>query len=269
MWLAIEHRTRFSYDTPISEAFTEIRLKPSHHDGQRCTSFTLQTEPWGVTVDEYADRFGNVVHHFDVLEPHDALVVTARSEVLTSESFVPEEPQPTLVERWDFLQATRYVPLNGPIAELARSVELDDLDPHEEAQALMNAVRQTMTYETGTTHVHTTAVEALSDGNGVCQDFAHVLIGVCRARGIPARYVSGYLHDPSTPPDEVASHAWVDVLHTTQGWLSLDPTHGTEQTAHYVRVGVGRDHADVAPTRGVYKGKAAEQLDVRVAIRLL
>ena len=134
----------------------------------------------------------------------------------------------------------------------------------------MTAVRGRMKYETGSTHVRTLADEALSAGHGVCQDFAHVLIGVCRLHGIPARYVSGYLYDPRASGNgNSASHAWVDVWEPERGWVSLDPTHDREQTDRYVRVGVGRDYADVPPTRGVYKGKAKEELEVAVRIREL
>ena len=125
-----------------------------------------------------------------------------------------------------------------------------------------------MTYERGTTNVHTRADEALADGRGVCQDFAHVLIGACRVHGVPARYVSGYLFDPNGN-GEGASHAWMDVYDEQGGWLSLDPTHDREQTERYIRVGVGRDYADVPPTRGVYRGKADESLDVSVVVSAL
>ena len=127
-----------------------------------------------------------------------------------------------------------------------------------------------MTYETGATDVETLAEEALAAGHGVCQDFAHVMIGLCRLKGIPARYVSGYLFDRSAGGNGgTASHAWVDVFDPERGWVSLDPTHDREQTNCYVRVGVGRDYADVPPTRGVYKGKAREELEVAVRIREL
>jgi transglutaminase-like putative cysteine protease len=151
------------------------------------------------------------------------------------------------------------VRLAGAVAELAAGAD--------GAHSLMTAVRNAMTYERGSTHVHTTADEALADGRGVCQDFAHVLIGACRARDVPARYVSGYLFDPDSG-GQSESHAWVDVFEDGR-WVSLDPTHDTEQTARYVRVGVGRDYADVSPTRGVYKGVAEETLDVVVTIREL
>jgi transglutaminase-like putative cysteine protease len=142
-------------------------------------------------------------------------------------------------------------------------------DPVEAAWELMHAVRGAMTYESGTTNVHTTAAEALADGRGVCQDFSHVMIAACRARAIPARYVSGYLYDTGSgggEGNEGESHAWVDV-HVGDTWISLDPTHDTAQTERYVRLGVGRDYADVPPSRGVYRGTATETLEVAVTIR--
>jgi transglutaminase-like putative cysteine protease len=114
--------------------------------------------------------------------------------------------------------------------------------------------------------VRTTADEVLALGRGVCQDFAHVLIAACRSGGIPARYVSGYLYDAEAEAEHAASHAWVDVFNPELGWLSLDPTHDREQNDHYVRVAVGRDYADVPPTRGVYRGTASESLEVSVRV---
>ncbi len=269
MWLTVEHVTRFSYDAPINEAYSEIRLKPAHRDGQRCSSFALTTEPRGVSIAEYRDRFGNAVHHFDVLESHEALGVTARSEVWTPDQFVDDEAAPSLLDRWDLLRPSRYIPFGGAIADLAADVRAAD-SLLGTAQAVMAAVRQRMTYETGSTHVRTVADEALAAGHGVCQDFAHVMIGVCRLHEIPSRYVSGYLFDPQAAGNgNSASHAWVDIWDPERGWVSLDPTHDREQTGRYVRVGVGRDYADVPPTRGVFKGKAREKLEVAVRIREL
>ena len=160
MWLTVEHVTRFAYDASINEAYSEIRLKPAHRDGQRCSSFSLATEPRGVSVAEYRDRFGNVVHHFDVLESHQNLAVTARSEVWTPEVFVDDEAAPSLLDRWDLLRESRYVPLEGSVAELATTIA--STEPSlETAHALMTAVRGRMKYETGSTHVRTLADEAL------------------------------------------------------------------------------------------------------------
>jgi transglutaminase-like putative cysteine protease len=264
MWLTLEHTTRLTYDAPIAEAYSELRLKPIHDDGQRCSAFTITTEPRNIAITEYADRFGNVVHHFDILEPHDRLVLAVRSEVWTPSAFVDLVP-PTEVDRWDFLHASRHIPVDGAIAELARAVE-PGTSPADTAVRIMGAVRDTMAYELGSTNVHTRADEALAEGRGVCQDFAHVMIGLARVHGLPARYVSGYLYDSSRGAEHEASHAWVDVLDPQQGWISLDPTHDREQTDHYVRIGVGRDYADVPPTRGVYKGPGEETLEVSVRI---
>ena len=264
MWLSVAHVTRFTYDAPITEAYTELRLKPAHREGQRCSSFSLAPEPRAATVAEYVDRFGNAVHHFDILEQHERVAVTARSEVWTAPRFVDAAPLSPL-DRFDSLAPSRYVAPDDQLTELAATLS-GSQDAAEAARSLMHAVRVAMTYERGTTNVHTTAAEALAAGRGVCQDFSHVMIGACRAAGIPARYVSGYLYDP-THGDLGESHAWVDVHTGDAGWLSLDPTHDVEQNEHYVRVGVGRDYEDVPPSRGVYKGTADETLEVAVTIR--
>ena len=127
----------------------------------------------------------------------------------------------------------------------------------------MRALRSRLVYERGATDVMTRADAALELGRGVCQDFAHVMLAACRRAGIPSRYVSGYLYDPQEE-HEAESHAWVDVLDAQRGWVSIDPTHDREQTEAYVRVAVGRDYADVPPTRGVFKGFSEETLEVAV-----
>ena len=264
MWLTIEHTTRLTYDAPIAEAYSELRLKPIHDDGQRCSAFTITTEPRNLPISEYSDRFGNVVHHFDILEPHDKLVLGVRSEVWTPSIFL-DAATVSEVDRWDFLTSPAVSPST---AQSRSSRRRSHRRPRrsETAVRLLARVREAMTYEVGSTNVHTRADEALADGRGVCQDFAHVLIGLCRVHAIPARYVSGYLYDPSLDGEHEASHAWVDVLDPDRGWVSLDPTHDREQTDHYVRIGVGRDYVDVPPTRGVYKGPGIETLEVSVHI---
>jgi len=161
MWLTVEHITRYAYDAPINEAYTEVRLKPVHRDGQRCSSFSVATEPRGATVNEYVDRFGNVVHHFDVLEVHERLVVTVRSEVWTPTTYAADDPVPSPLDRWDFLAPTRYVGLDGEVEELAAAASTSD--PVDIAWELMRTVRDAMTYERGSTTVHTTATEALAE----------------------------------------------------------------------------------------------------------
>jgi transglutaminase-like putative cysteine protease len=268
MILLVEHTTKFAYDGPIAEAYTELRLRPREGGGQHCTAFRLTTEPHGLRVREYRDHFGNAVHHFDVVESHDRLVVTAVSEVMTPESFTNGRYVPGPLELHDYLHPTSYTPHSEGVREFAGR-HPGDGGAATRARGLMAAVRGELVYEPGATDVQTRADEVLTLGRGVCQDFAHVMLAACRSLGIPARYVSGYLYDPKLEGDNAASHAWVDVWDEASGWVALDPTHDREQTSGYVRVAVGRDYADIPPTRGVYKGTAREALTVRVRLQAL
>jgi transglutaminase-like putative cysteine protease len=264
MRIRIEHITTFTYDRPISEAYTEMNLRPLEGNGQHCLYFDLANE----TQDEiltYRDRFGNTVHHFDVIQPHQKLVVAARSEVITPDSFFQPQDSLSPLDEFDFLAGSSFAPLNRGIAQFAADRAPQD-DPKAAAFSLMRAVNEVLKYEKGATDVTTTAEQALTLGRGVCQDFAHVMLAACRSRGIPARYVSGYLNSDG---HDAASHAWLDVYLQGQGWISLDATHNREQTAQYVRVATGRDYGDVPPTRGIFVGDAREEMKVAVKVKVL
>ncbi|HAV77920.1 MAG TPA: transglutaminase family protein [Anaerolineae bacterium] len=263
MRLQIEHTTTFTYDQPISEAYTEMRLKPLDMDGQRCLTFQLTTEPQDL-VQQYADHFGNDVRHFDVVQPHQKLMVSAVSEVLTVDTYSADSSILSPLDAFNYLTPTDYAPHSPDLAGFSASHKIAD-SPLESAMALMHTIHENLVYEKGATDVTTTADKALSLGRGVCQDFSHIMLAVCRLQNIPARYVSGYLYNNG---HTAASHAWVDVLVPGRGWVSLDPTHNTEQTEQYVRVAVGRDYADVPPTRGIFKGNAKEKMDVSVSIKV-
>jgi transglutaminase-like putative cysteine protease len=265
MRVRIEHTTSFVYDEPIVEAYTELRLRPLDGAGQHCAAFRITTDPIGVRVRSFRDHVGNEIHHFDVLEPHDRLDVTATSEVLTPFSYVDTERLPGMLELHDYLARTSYVPLSDEVRAFAAEHAGTGTEG-ERATRLSQAIHREFTYETGVTDVHTGADEVLAIRRGVCQDFAHLLLAACRSSGIVCRYVSGYLYDASLDGDNAASHAWVDVLDEARGWISLDPTHDREQTEAYVRVAVGRDYEDVPPTRGVFKGVAHEKLAVHVVV---
>ena len=261
MRLKIEHITTFSYDQPISEAYTEMCLRPQDSAGQHCLSFSLKTEPQDEQLD-YRDRFGNDVSHFDVIQPHNKLVVAARSIVLTPDHFIQTATELSPLDEFDFLQGSTYAPLMADIDVMVEPLVVK-ADPKSTALAIMRHTWASIKYEKGATDVTTTAGEALALGRGVCQDFAHVMLAACRGQKIPARYVSGYLYNNGY---SAASHAWVDVYIQNEGWLSLDPTHNCEQNAQYVRVAIGRDYADVPPTRGIFVGNAKESMDVSVRV---
>lgn len=261
MHLKIEHTTTFTYDHLISEAYTEMRLKPLDADGQRCISFRLTTEPHD-TVLRYADQYGNDVRHFDVIQPHQKLMVAAMSEVLTPDSYIADSSTLSPLDEFNYLSPTEYAPHSPDLAVFSASHKADS--PLDTALNFMHIIYKTIVYEKGATDVTTTADKALALGRGVCQDFSHIMLAVCRLQSIPARYVSGYLYNNG---HTAASHAWVDVLTPERGWVSLDPTHDTEQTGQYVRVAVGRDYADVPPTRGIFKGNAKEKMEVTVSVK--
>jgi transglutaminase-like putative cysteine protease len=264
MWLRIEHTTSFTYDAPIVEAYTELRLRPLSDGGQQCSSFRLTTTPPGLKVREYLDHLGNDVLHFDVLEPHDRLVVTATSEVRTASAFVDGQRLPGPLERYDFLQPTSRTPFTDGVRAFA--AEHAGGEGAGRVETLGRAVNESLTYDPDATDVHTTGDEALALRRGVCQDFAHLVIAACRSEGLPARYVSGYLYDPGASGGNAASHAWVDVWDEERGWCSFDPTHSRAQNELYVRIAVGRDYDDVPPTRGVFRGNASETLAVAVQV---
>lgn len=263
MRLKVEHTTRFAYDAPVREAHAELRLRPLDSGGQRCLAFSLETEPPS-PVRSYRDRHGNDVRNFDCLHPHRELVVKALSEVLTPDVFSDPEASLSPLDSFDYLAPSDYAPHDDSIRAFAAPHRAGK--PLDTALAVAGAVHARMRYDKGATDVHTRADQALARGGGVCQDFAHLMLASCRILGIPGRYVSGYVLPGGDFGDQAASHAWVDVFIAGVGWLSLDPTHGREQGRQHVRVAVGRDYAEVPPTRGVFKGPASEELSVDVRV---
>ncbi|HEU5098539.1 MAG TPA: transglutaminase family protein [Roseiflexaceae bacterium] len=269
MRLHIEHETTFSYSQPVREAIGEAKLRPRNDAGQRLIGFRLALDPH-TPFDVVADRFGNAIYCYSVLPAHRRLVVTATSEVETSAESLIAAPELTLLEQHSFTTASPYVPLADDQLAFARANAPADADPEATARALAGAIYDSCVYEPGSTTISTTADAVLAGRRGVCQDFAHLLIALCRAGGLPARYISGYLFDPSKPADAVlASHAWTEVYLDGRGWLGLDPTHNRATGPLYTRVAIGRDSADAAPVRGIYQGDADETLEVRVRMRAL
>ena len=262
MKLHIEHTTTFAYEEPISEAYTEMRLRPLESAGQRCLWFTLTTEPGGEVM-HYTDRYGNLVHHFDTLQPHDRVEVKAASEVYLTDGFADDQRVLSPLDQFDYLAPAKYTPMDERIRAFAEPHIVAD-DQTATALALMRAIYSSLKYERGATDVGTKAPEALALGRGVCQDFAHIMLAACRGAGIPARYVSGYIHRPNK---ESQSHAWCEAWLPELSWVGIDPTNDQPTGDHFIKVAVGRNFMDVPPMRGVYKGQARETLTVDVSVR--
>ena len=269
----ILHRTQYTYASPVSESFNEVRLHPVSDDGQQVNDFLLKVLP-ATRLRHHRDFYSNVVHHFDISEPHGTLVVESFLHVTTHQRPpLADAERPFPLARigeaareprvFDFLQESRFVDLSPETWRFALDAIAGATDTWEAALAIMRTIHGHVKYEPKSTHVHTHMNDALKERRGVCQDFAHIMLGLCRAVKIPALYVSGYL------ATEIASatHAWVEVLIPGIGWRGLDPTHNRQTDETYVKIAVGRDYADVPPISGNYKGTTDRKMEVSVKIK--
>lgn len=281
MKLHVLHRTRFHYGANVHESFNEARLQPMSTGAQTCQSFVLKILPTS-RLSHYLDFYLNVVHLFEISQPHLELTVEANSVVVTGDrpSLDPAAapaglgrlPECSRLDRcYDFLQSSTYVEVNADLWRLAIDAAQGQTDIWQTAQAIMRHVHREFRYQPAVTHAHTHMREVLANRAGVCQDFAHVMLGLCRALKIPARYVSGYLYNG--PAEHLkgsqASHAWVEVYVLGHGWCGLDPTNNRPADGHYVKVATGRDFADVSPLKGTYRGTAKRELLVDVLVTRL
>jgi transglutaminase-like putative cysteine protease len=267
----IRHVTRFTYEQPAYESHNEVRLHPRDSPRQRTLGFRLEATPSAALID-YRDAFGNIVHALSIHEPHTELMVCADSlveratprELSNQGSFELFLRRDNLrsQEEFDFLSPSRYIPFSDQLKKFFWMVRPQMNEPVPDySQRVVAWICDQFAYEPGTTDAHSDVNRVLSAGAGVCQDFAHLTIGLLRLAGVPARYVSGYLAprvDKGRPLGDQASHAWLAVL-LPEGWFGFDPTHGTRVTDHHVRLAVGRDYADVPPLRGVYRSAGSHQ----------
>jgi transglutaminase-like putative cysteine protease len=268
----IQHRTSYTYLTPARENFNDVRLQPPSTEYQTVETFALTTTP-AAPLRQYRDFYSNWVHHFEISNPHASLHIESRSVVsvhppppLSEEAAtaplaaLPEMFMPS--DCFDYLGPSRFVDVEAATWRLAVDATDGMADTWQAAQALMHFVHDHLDYAPASTHVHTHIREVLAQRSGVCQDFAHVMLGLCRSLKMPARYVSGYLAIETAR----ATHAWVEIWIPTVGWLALDPTHNQQGDATYIKIGTGRDYADVPPVSGYYKGTLERKLEVDVQI---
>ncbi|MBI2511529.1 MAG: transglutaminase family protein [Opitutae bacterium] len=274
------HRTRYAYAAPVRESFNEARLRPATHDGQECRHFDLRVSP-DARTSHYFDFYDNCVHLFEIAAPHGELVVEATALVFTRDTpALPPDAAPAPLARvdecllqdrcYDFLPDSTFVETTPDTAALAATAiaGAGATDVWQAAQAIMRHIHAEFRYVPASTTVHTHMRDVLRARHGVCQDFAHVMIGCCRALKIPARYVSGYLYNG--PRGQLrgaqASHAWVEVYVAGAGWCGLDPTNATLAASRHVKVAVGRDYADVSPLKGTYRGTDKRAMTVEVLV---
>lgn len=261
MLLNIRHETVYRYSHPVNYSIQHLRLTPRGESRQRALNWRISAPG---SSRSHTDAYGNLGHLLVLTAPHDEIriVVDGTVEVVDRDSqYLPAvEGLPLLA----YLQETRLTQADAALTDLARRYLARGRDRLDEVFGLVEAVRGRVAYRGGTSDIDTTAAEALARGEGVCQDQSHVLIACCRAAGVPARYVSGYLfpgHD-----DDAASHAWSDVWIEGLGWVGIDTTHGGFAGAEHCRLAVGRDYLDACPVRGVRHGGGEEAMDVMVRV---
>lgn len=290
--LQVDHDTRYEYACPVELAHHLAFLRPLEDERQQVEAFEMSVEPEPTHHSTGHDVFGNQRVFFSLHSPHQALRVRARSRVrlaapapflaaatpawelvaarLCSQAGTPYEPAS------EFAVCSPYVPRLALLRELAPPLFTPGRPLAEAAMALMHWVHAEFRYESASTEVDTPLAQVIAQRRGVCQDFAHLMIGVLRSLGLAARYVSGYLLT-APPPGEAplqgadASHAWVSVWcpGVPGDWFELDPTNDLLPATSHVRLAVGRDYGDVAPLRGVIRGGGRHSLQVTVNTEVL
>ena len=254
-------------------------LTPRDEPRQRLWGFEISTTPPS-TMNPETDSFGNTKHVLNIHREHEALEISALSTVETAEADPP--PGPLGVGAWEEIRSWKdsfaHWDFTHPSALVQPTDALDDFviragiraegDPLEALAALTDEIHRAFEYVPGTTTAASPIDHILETGQGVCQDYAHVMIAVARSWGVPTRYVSGYVPlDSGSTALASASHAWVECLLPGLGWTGFDPTNGRLAGESHVRVAVGRDYQDVAPTRGVLIGGGTSTLEVDVRMR--
>jgi len=272
MFYSIRHVTRFRYSGPVRESVMELRMQPRSEGPQTLRSFQIVTNP-RAQLYAYTDHMGNAVYHFNLLREHEELRIEAQA-VVEMASFPPRP------ERLDDLEWGRYNSFNlkddhfdmlGPSKFARPSPELDSfmkIDPLTALNTLQRGIYDSFEYQSGITEVNSPIEVALEQRRGVCQDFAHIMTAIARVWGVPTRYVSGYLYHKGSRDRSAAdaTHAWVEAWLPSLGWVGFDPTNNIMAAERHVRAAVGRDYADVPPTRGTYKGGADSELSIAVSL---
>lgn len=277
----IRHITEFRYDPAVGESVMEVRVQPRSDMQQRCLMSTLEVTP-RANVMVYRDFYGNAVHHFDIPGRHESITVLAEATVeMQPRRDIDGGKQSTWAELdelvshgdyWEMLLPSQYARPTELLEELRKEFRLERRDePLALLKELNSRMYQAFAYAPNTTHVDSPIDDALKTRQGVCQDFAHIMIALVRELKIPCRYVSGYLYHGDKDKDRSpagATHAWVEAYLGEAGWVEFDPTNDLLGCERHIRVAVGRDYADVPPTRGVHRGDGESELSVRVTVSL-
>ena len=286
MLFNIVHTTGYVYADTAMEAYLEVRLTPPARAEQNVLRHRIEFQP-GAEASDYIDYFGNRTTFYSMTLRHRQLKVTNRMTVRTLPRVLPEGGLALTVAEarqilksgtgvFDYLQPTEAIPIASESSAWGREILRENRPLGEALDELNKTIYREFKYRSGSTEIETPLSLIWKKREGVCQDFAHVMIGVLRAARIPCRYVCGYIEsEPAVSVDptrkrlvgSLATHAWVEVLVPGMAWVALDPTNNQWCGEQHVTVAVGRDFLDAAPVRGTFKGSASQKLKVHVSMQ--
>ena len=257
MQLNIEHHTRYAYSELVDYTIQQLRLTPPNGFGQ-------QVKRWEIRVNGdlsmTEDAFGNITHTLVVDKPHQEIIITAIGEVETGLPIVSQHQSLPLDV---YLRTTPLTQSNAAIIEFAKQYQQEQRQ-NQALEEMMHALLSRVGYIKGATQVTTSAAEAFTIGQGVCQDHTHIYISCCRAIGLPARYVSGYLF--TEDGSLMQTHAWADVYLHNEGWQSFDVSNGCRAGATHVRLAIGLDYRTASPVGGMRLGGGVEGMASSVVV---
>ena len=282
MLFEITHTTRYSYEAPVSQCLNEVRVTPRVLPVQEVRQTEIVVEPSPAFLHHRKDYFGNDVSTFAVFEKHDQLTAAARSLVEVkaeadavqpslswenARDLVAVQDDGTCLEASEFIYPSPYVPASAGLSGYARDTFAADRPLLEAAKELSHRIYSEFKYDPKSTSIDIPLADVLRNRRGVCQDFAHVMIGSLRSLRLPARYVSGYVRSGAKFQGAQASHAWVSVFFPGTGWLNFDPTNDLMPSDSHVTLAWGRDYGDVTPVKGVTLGGGGQTVAVEVYMK--
>ena len=277
----ITHITRYFYEQPVSQCLTEARLTPRSFESQDVRELRIVVHPEPADFGQHKDYFGNQVTTFSVLQTHDRLTATASSVVEVMPR--PDVQLPTVawdevrallqdhrddesLRAYEFIFDSPFVTTDARLADYGRPTFTAGRPLVDAVLELSARIHKEFQYKPKSTSIDIPLVDVLMQRQGVCQDFAHVMIGVLRSRGLAARYVSGYLRSRAQYVGAEASHAWVAVFVPGYGWLNVDPTNNVIPSDRHITLGWGRDFGDVSPVKGITLGGGGQTVNVEVRV---
>jgi transglutaminase-like putative cysteine protease len=284
MLFRVTHTTRYIYETAVSHCLNEVRLTPRTLPGQHVRETSIHVHPPPAFLHHRKDYFGNDVTTFEVFEKHDRLeaiaesIVEVRQETADAPApisweearrWIAAESDPITVEASEFVHISPYVPAVPQLDEFARTTFTHQRHLVDAAKDLAHRVHEEFTYRPKSTSIDVPLADVLKNRRGVCQDFAHVMIGALRSARLAARYVSGYVRPAPKVQGAQASHAWVSVFIPGRGWLDVDPTNDVMVSNNHVILAWGRDYGDVTPVKGIALGGGRQTVEVEVYVQPL